>query len=93
MHAVPLKNKKFEQKDLDLSLKYFDPEVCWPEYYDNNVLSKTFPGLVYKKRIIMNIDDIVRLADKETLDSFIDESDKTMMRDYADSLLEHIQQW
>lgn len=90
MHTVQLKAKKFEQEHLELSLKYFNSKV-WPQYFDNVTLNEKFKGMKYVRRIIIPIKDIVRIADEETLNKFIDSSDSTIMHDYSRSLLEHVQ--
>jgi hypothetical protein len=54
VHAVPLSAKKFTQKDLELTLKYVNPEV-YPGYYDNSVLPKDYQ---YVDRRIVKLSEI-----------------------------------
>ena len=58
LHAVPMAAKQFAESDLELSKKYINPKDCYPNLYDNSVLKETFPGLRYKGRKIINIEDI-----------------------------------
>jgi hypothetical protein len=54
VHSVPLSAKKFTENDLEVSLKYINPEV-YPGLYSKDVLPV---GVTYKCRKLMNIADI-----------------------------------
>jgi hypothetical protein len=55
VHTVPLSAKIFTDKDLQISLKYVNPEV-YPGLYDNKVLPK---GFKYIKRKLMTPHNIL----------------------------------
>lgn len=69
MHVVKMLEKKFSDEHLKLTKKYVSPSV-WPQHYNNKVLNKSFPGLVYIDRRITNINDIVYDVDDAMLDEF-----------------------
>lgn len=54
VHSVPLSAKKFTENDLEVSLKYINPEV-YPGLYSKDVLPA---GVKYECRKLMNIADI-----------------------------------
>ena len=58
VHSVPMSVTKFTETDLEISLKYVNPDV-WPGFYDNQILSEKFPGLTYVDRRIIPIKDII----------------------------------
>lgn len=54
VHSVPLSAKRFTENDLEISLKYINPEV-YPGLYFKDVLPA---GVTYECRKLMNIADI-----------------------------------